>query len=102
MAVRFGRATMLQIANVYGLRMAGVFMVSLSTIWQRTGLMPRSVVVLTYLLALTLLVVTTLSLWATLVFPVWVLVVSVIFLLRSHTVDGSVVPDARRAADERG
>ena len=35
--VAFGRATMLQIGNVYALRMAAVFMISLGTIWLRTG-----------------------------------------------------------------
>ena len=85
-SVRFGRSIMLQIANVYALRMAGVFMISLGTIWLRTGLMPRWLVLATYLLALALLVLTTLSVWATLLFPGWVLVISVLFLLRSRAV----------------
>jgi hypothetical protein len=81
--VRFGRSVMLQISNVFALRMAGAFMVSLGTIWLRTGLMPRWLVVVTYLVALALLVVTTLSLWATLLFPGWVLGVSVLLLVTS-------------------
>ena len=93
--VRFGRAIMLQVANVYALRMAGVFMISLATTWLRTGLMPGPVVMVTYLLALVLLVVTSLSLWATLVFPVWVLVVSVIFLVRSQATGDRGAPDAQ-------
>jgi hypothetical protein len=83
--LRFARGTMLQISNIYALRMAGAFMISLATIWLRTGLMPRWLSVLTYALALVLLVVTSLSLWTTLVFPAWVLVVSVLFLVRSFT-----------------
>ena len=39
--IYFGRALMLDINNVYALRMAGVTMMSLATIWIRTGLMPR-------------------------------------------------------------
>jgi hypothetical protein len=81
--LRFSRATMLQISNVYALRMAAAFMVSLATIWLRTGLMPRWLAAVTYALALVLLFVTTLSLWTTLVFPAWVLLVSVLFLVRS-------------------
>jgi hypothetical protein len=81
--LRFSRATMLQISNVYALRMAAAFMVSLATIWLRTGLMPRWLAAVTYALALVLLFVTTLSLWATLVFPVWVLLVSVHFVVRT-------------------
>jgi hypothetical protein len=83
--VHFGRAVMLQVSNGYGLRMAGVFMISLATIWLRTGLMPRWLAVISYLLALTLLAVINLSLWVTLLFPVWALAVSVLLLVRPQT-----------------
>ena len=76
----FGRALMLHISNVYALRMAGVTMISLATIWIRTGLMPRWLAVVTYLLALALLVVTNFSPWVTLVFPAWVLLLSLFIL----------------------
>ena len=79
--IGFGREVMLQISNVYALRMAGVFMISLATIWLRTGIMPRWVVVVTYSVALILLVVVTLSVWVTLVFPAWVCVVSILILV---------------------
>lgn len=75
--VAFGRAIMLEVSNVYALRMAGVFMISLGTIWLRTGLMPRSMALVTYVLAVVLLFVTDLSLWVTMVFPAWVFAVSV-------------------------
>jgi hypothetical protein len=74
--VAFGRAVMLEVSNVYALRMAGVFMISLGTIWLRTGLMPRSLALVTYTLAAVLLFVTSISLWVTMVFPAWVLAVS--------------------------
>jgi hypothetical protein len=80
-AIIFGRAVMLQISNVYALRMAAVFMISIGTIWLRTGLMPKWLVVGTYLLALLLLVVISLNLWVTLVFPAWVFFVSVRLLV---------------------
>lgn len=80
----FGRALMIQISNVYALRMAGVLMISLATIWLRTRLMPRWLVGITYLLACALLLVVSLSLWITLLFPAWVLLVSVYVLLQSH------------------
>ena len=82
--VLFGRALMLQISNVYALRMAGVLMFSLGTIWWHTRLMPRWLVGVTYLLASALLLVVNLSLWITLLFPAWVLLVSVYVLLQSH------------------
>jgi hypothetical protein len=89
--VRFGREVMLQISNVYALRMAGVFMISLGTIWLRTGLMPRWMVIVTYVFALMLLVVVTLSVWVTLVFPAWVCLVSGLILV--HTLRAKPRPD---------
>jgi len=75
--IYFARSLMVQLSNVYALRMAGVFMLSLGTIWLRTGVMPRWLVILTYLLAAALLIVINLSLWITLIFPIWVMVISV-------------------------
>ncbi len=80
MLLLFVRAVMLQISNIYALRMAGVIMISLGTIWLRTGLMPRWLAVITYLLALALLLIIDLSLWVTLIFPAWVLMISVFIL----------------------
>jgi hypothetical protein len=74
--IYFTRALMLELSNVYALRMAGVFMLSLGTIWLRTGLMPRWLVILTYLLAVSLLIIINLSLWVTLIFPIWVMIIS--------------------------
>jgi len=79
--VRFGQAVTLQISNVYGLKMAAVVMVSVGTIWLRTGLMPRWLVVLTYLLAVALLAIVTKDPYLILVFPAWVLGVSVLIWL---------------------
>ena len=71
---------MLQISNVYALRMAGVTMISLGTIWLRTALMPRWLVVTTFLLAIILLVMVNFSLWITLIFPAWVILISLFIL----------------------
>jgi hypothetical protein len=79
----FGRAVMLQVSNVYALRMAGVFLISLGTMWLRTGVMPRWLAFVTYAVALVLLFVTTLSLWVTLIFPAWVFGVSILILVRN-------------------
>jgi hypothetical protein len=76
----FGRAVMLQISNVYALRMAGVTMISLATIWLRTALMPRWLTLLTYLFALALLLVVNFNVWVTLIFPAWVTLISLFIL----------------------
>lgn len=84
---RFARSMMGQFFTIYALRMAGVFVVSLGTIWLRTGLMPRWLSIVTYLFALVLLLSTALNLWMVLVFPSWVFIISVYILilnLRRH------------------
>jgi hypothetical protein len=85
--VEFGKMVVLSASKTYALRMAAVFMISLATIWLRTGLMPRWLVALSYLAALVLLIVADVSMWATLAFPVWVLIVSGLILARSGFID---------------
>ena len=79
----YARQMVAQTFNVYALRMAAVFLVSQATLWLRTGVMPRSMALLTYAVALVLLVVVTQASWVVLVFPAWVLLVSV-FILVTH------------------
>ena len=80
--VVFGRAIMYTIANVYAIRMGGVFMISLGSIWTQTRIMPRPLALLTYALALLLLITSSFSMWIAFIFPAWVLVIS-IFILRA-------------------
>lgn len=81
--ILFGRAVALQISNVYAMRMAGVFMISLATVWLRTRLVPRWLTIVTYALAAVFLVVLSYSLWVTLIFPAWALLVSLYVLMTS-------------------
>ena len=84
----FSREVILTITNVYAIRMAGVFMISLGTIAVRTRIMPRWLTFLTYSVALVLLVSISLNYWVTLLFPAWVLVVSLyILVLNLHKKD---------------
>ena len=80
----YSRSVIYQVINIYAIRMAGIFMISLATIWIRTGVMHRVWAILTYLLALVLLVSISYSLWVTLIFPGWVMVVSVYILIRNQ------------------
>ena len=77
----YNRAVMYNIINIYAIRMAGVFMISLGPIWLRTGLMQRGWTFLTYGFALVLLLSVTFSAWVTVIFPGWVLMVSIHFLI---------------------
>jgi hypothetical protein len=80
----FGREVVVQIINIYAIRMAGVFMISLGTIWLRTGLMHRGWAFVTYTLALVLLLSIGYSQWVPLIFPGWVLAVSVYILILNY------------------
>jgi hypothetical protein len=83
----FGQFVLLTISKTYALRMAAVFMISLATIWLKTGLMPHWLVITSYVLAVGLLVAGDVSMWLTLAFPAWVLVVSVLVLIRAGVID---------------
>jgi len=77
----FGRTVSYEIMNVYTLRMAGVFMITTSTLSLRTGIVPRWMAALGFVLALFLLLSLGSIALAPLVFPMWVLLVSVYILL---------------------
>ncbi|PRC42029.1 hypothetical protein C6A85_000000112590, partial [Mycobacterium sp. ITM-2017-0098] len=77
----FGQALLVSLSNTYALRMAAVFMMSLATIWLRTRLMPMWLVIVTYVVAVCVLIGSDISLWTTVTFPVWVLVVSLLLLV---------------------
>ena len=79
----FGQMVLLKLSKTYALRMAAVFMMSLATIWKRTGLMPGWLVWLSYLMAVILIIAGDTTMWLSLSFPVWVLVVSVLLLMRA-------------------
>jgi hypothetical protein len=77
----FGRTTAYQILNVYTLKMAGVFMITTSTLSIRIGITPRWMAILGYALALLLLLSSGYFYWVPLVFPLWVLLISIHILL---------------------
>jgi len=76
-----GRAQVYQIMNVFGIKMAGVFMFSTSTILLRTAIVPRWIAFLGYALGAMLLLTVETLVWVPVVFPVWILVLSVAILL---------------------
>jgi len=76
----FGGRLTYELTYTYALRMAGVFMFSLATLCLRTGAMPRPIVWITWALAALLVLGLTQTLWAALVFPLWVLGLSLYLL----------------------
>jgi hypothetical protein len=77
----FGRSNAQTLISVYAMRMAAVFTLSVSTVGLRTSAVPRWVSILGYLVALILLVAAGEHKWFQLLFPSWVLLVSIVILL---------------------
>jgi len=77
-----GRQVTSLLLRVYAMRMAAVFMISTATITLRTHVIPTWIGVVGYVFAVVLLVSVGLTAWVTLLFPVWILVLS-IDILRS-------------------
>ncbi len=79
-----GRRISAQLLNIYAMRMAGVFTIATATITIRTGVMPRWLAIFGYVSAAVLLISVGISPWVELVFPAWILVVSIHILVVSE------------------
>src|ERR1700743_3735365 len=83
--------------NVYSMRMAAVFTLTTVTIARRTKIVSRWLTVTGVVTALVLLVAVSFSDWVELLFPAWVLALSIDIL-----VAGPRVPPGRRNTAPRG
>ena len=77
----FGREFAQSVISVYAMRMAAVFTLSVSTLGLRVKAFPRWVCFAGYAAALVLLVSAGEHKWTQLVFPLWVLLLSIVILL---------------------
>ena len=75
------RAMAYEIMNIYAIRMAGVFMIATSTLAIHTGFIPRWIAFLGYAVALLLLLSSRYIEGILLVFPLWVLLLSLYILI---------------------
>jgi hypothetical protein len=82
---RLGREISFNIAIVYAMRVGAVFMISASVIALRLRIHVRPVVVFGFAGALLLLFASPTTPWLQLIFPVWVLSVSINILVRSYS-----------------
>jgi hypothetical protein len=82
-AFRFARAVSVSLVNVYMVKMAGVFMISTSTVAMSTRFAPRWLAGLGYLLAALLLLGSSFFRWSFALFPLWVLLLSIQILARN-------------------
>lgn len=79
----FGRAITYETLNIYAMKMAGVFMISTSTLGLRTGIIPRWMSYLGYALALVQILSLGVYPEVMLLFPLWVLLISG-YILRAN------------------
>jgi len=77
----FGRCISDALMNIFAVKMAGVFMFTTCTIGLRTAIFPRWVAYIGYACGLLLLLVIANWRWITLVFPIWLLLVSALILV---------------------
>lgn len=80
-AYEFGRLAAHGFMNIFAVKMAAVFMFSICTIALRTFIFPRWVAYSGFACGLILLLIITNWPWITLLFPFWVLVLSVYILI---------------------
>jgi hypothetical protein len=94
-----GRRATYQLMTIYAMRMAAVFTIATSTILHRVGVAPRWLVVSGYATGVLLLVTLAFSDWVELLFPAWVLVVSLWVLVAGSR---SRVAEERAARESLG
>jgi hypothetical protein len=79
--LHIARSVAYNLMNIYAIKIAGVFMISTSTVAIYTGMAPRWIAILGYALALILLVGSYYIAWSFVVLPMWVLLISVFILI---------------------
>src|ERR1700749_4439942 len=87
----FGRGLAYGMINIYLVKTAAVFMITTSTIALYTRLTPRWLAVGGYVIAIILLFGSYYLDWSLLVFPLWVLLVS-LFILRDRNAGPNIAP----------
>jgi MFS family permease len=83
----FGFMLINEIIGNYTLRIAGVYMLSIGTIWTRTEVTPRWLTIITYLLALIFLFFAGSIREARFIFPAWVFLTSVFILITNRRLE---------------
>jgi hypothetical protein len=85
-AYHLGRRVVGAALNVFAVKMAGVFLISTSTLILRTHILPRALALSGYACAIVLLLSITSWPWIALLFPLWILIVSAYILIADFQV----------------
>ncbi len=96
--LHFARALAYNLMNIYAIKIAGVFMISTSTVVIYTGMAPRWIALIGYALALFLLLGSYYVTWSFALLPLWVRLISLHILFDNFRSAGAAV--ARGAAGQ--
>jgi hypothetical protein len=86
--VQLVAAVSTSLLTTFSIRMAAVFTLVVTTVGRRNGIVPSWLVVVGYLTAVVLLFAPPRTLWATLLLPVWVFLLSVYLIFGSAQTEG--------------
>ena len=76
-----GRETTFLLVTVYAMRMAGAFTIVTTTIGRKLGILPRWLTLVGWVVGVVLLLTVKSIAWVEIIFPLWVLLLSMQFLL---------------------
>lgn len=93
----FARLAVTQLLTIFIPKMLGVFMLSQSVLWLTTKVMPRWMALVALLIAFTLLLGLGQPPWNVLIFPAWVVLVSIYILVNHLRTPASTQPVAQQA-----
>lgn len=82
MTFMLARSLAYHLTSIYALKMAGVFLMTASTIVLRTGIAARATAIIGYIAAAIILIGSQFMDWTVIIFPIWVFIVSVDILIR--------------------
>jgi hypothetical protein len=85
---------------VFGMRMAAMFVFTTTNIGRHAGILPRWFVLIGFAVGLFLLLSATFTVWLALVFPVWVLVLSMILFDRARRIPREIAVPASGALSD--
>ena len=86
-AIGLARALSYTFLYVYGVRVAAVFVISVSTLALRTGSLPRWLAIVGYLIAIVMLLSVSFFKLVVVLFPLWVAAVSLVILFTTRASD---------------
>lgn len=86
--------------NIFGMRMAAMFIMTSTNIARAAGVLPKWFIYSSFAIAIFLFLVATAGTWVVLIFPVWVLVLSILLYHRARLLPRDIMADEFREQRE--